>query len=180
MSEICVDPPKPEDMNIDRYKPRARIETVPERFQVFLPSLAYRHSSAVFRHMLETFSKSAKLSAEDKWWDVLVSVWQQTENEWQHACTAMKSGEITFQETEKLFFVIETSSDRFEKCEMELRKMVSDNEDDHWVKVRIKQFQCLSGINSKITAAGILCKIKEDFGFSGDMEDIRKFQAVVS
>lgn len=180
ITSICVSPPKPGDIDIEQYKPKVQIKTVPGRFQIFVPCLAERHDSAVFRYKLETLSKSVKISAEDKWWDVLVSVWQQTEVEWQQICEAMRTGEITFPETEKLFSIFENRSDRIEKCEKELWKMIGNDGDGHLVNIRIQQFQCLSSINSKKNAARILCQIKEEFGFCGDLENIQTFQDVVS
>ena len=180
MSSICVNLPTPDDIGTDQYKPRVQITTVPERFQSFLPCLAQRYSSALFCHMLETFSKLQKISSEDKWWDVLVSVWQQTEVEWQQTCEAMRSGQITFPEAEKLFSIFENSSDQIEKCKRELQKMIGNDGNGRLVNLRIQQFQCLSGINSKKNAAKVLSQIKKDFGFCGDLEDIQAFQDFVS
>ena len=180
MTNICEIPPTHHSINIDDYSPNVCIDFVPERFRGFLPSLATRQNSAVFRDMLEKTARSKNIAPEDKWWDVLVSVWHEAETEWSNACNAMRSGNVTVQEAEKLFSVFDKKKKQwFAKCQQELQLMAAGGSSD-WVEERMQQFQCLSRLSTQREAARTLCQIREEFGFTGDVGDIGTIQHVVS
>ena len=177
LNSICENPPS--SMNIEDYSPRICVSTVPERFQAFLPTLAKRLNSKVFCNMLEKTACSKNILPEDKWWEVLVSVWHEAETEWTNACDAMRTGTITLQEAEKLFSLFEKNNKWFEKCEREVQLMAAGGTDS-WVEERMEQFQCLSRLSTQRDVAGTLCQIKEEFGYTGDLKDICTIQDVVS
>ena len=166
-------------MSIKDYSPKICVSAVPERFQALLPTLAHRLNSAVFCDMLEKIAHSKNISCEDKWWEVLVSVWYEAETEWTNACDALRTGTITLQEAEKLFSLFEKNNKWFEKCKREVQLMAAGGTDS-WVEERMEQFQCLSRLSTQRDVAGTLCQIKEEFGYTGDLKDICTIQDVVS
>ena len=178
--DICEDPCRHVDsIDIHNYKPRIYIAMVPVGFQPHLPVLNKRLNSSVFCHILEETAAAEQYSPDDPFWDVLVHVWREAEAEWSNACRAMRSGNVTVEEAEKLFCVIEKNDKWYEKCRGELQKMAEDNM-DNWVEGRMEQFQTLVKLNTQREAAGILCQIQEEFDFDADVEDIKSFQDIVS
>lgn len=179
VSSICKIPTTYDCRSIDNYSPRVHVSAVPEHFRTFLPTLADRLNSAVFQNILEKTARSKNISPEDKFWDVLVSVWHEAETEWESVCNDMREGTVTLQEAEKLFSIFEKNNQWFEKCKREVQLMAA-GEDYRWVEERMEQFQCLSRLSTQRDVAGTLCQIKEEFDFTGDAEDIWTFQDVVS
>ncbi|XP_070197743.1 E3 ubiquitin-protein ligase rnf213-alpha-like isoform X2 [Littorina saxatilis] len=174
---ICRKPSTPDHMPLEKYMPEIHVEAVPEAFRCFLPYLTERLSSPVFLHMLETSVASKQVSQDDRFWEVLVFAWSKAEAQWQNACDAMMTGKVTVEEAEKLFSVYKKDEHWFEKCAQELQRMSAEH-DGWWVEERIEQFQCLCKLSAQRDAAAILCQVKEEFGFTGDVENIRTFQIV--